>query len=79
MKTIKRIEKIISKKEKKLAKKNNCWYKNKTDNKEIKLYRDLLNLIDRYMCKEKNITIYRHYRYKVIRFGNEKIKKYKEV
>ena len=79
MNTIKRIEKIISKKEKKLAKKNNCWYKNKTDNKEIKLYRDLLNLIDRYMCKEKNITIYRHYRYKVIRFGSEKIKKYKEV
>ena len=79
MNTIKRIEKIISKEEAKLAKKNNCWYKNKTDNKEIKLYRDLLNLIDKYMCKEKNITIYRHYRYRVLRFGNEQIKKSKEV
>ena len=79
MNTIKRIEKIISKEEVKLSKKNNYLYKSKTDNKELKLYREILNIIDKYMWKEKDTAIYRHYRYKVIRFGNDKIKKYKEV
>ena len=75
---IKRLDKIISKREVKLSKKNNCLYKKTTNNAEIKLCRDLLNLIDRYKFKEKNLTTYRHYRYKVMKFGTEKIKKFKE-
>lgn len=59
---------IISKKEFRLSKKNNCDFKNKTDNEEIKLYRKLLNDIDSYNYKTKKWTILRHYRYKPFTF-----------
>ena len=58
---------IISKKEFRLSKKNNCAFKNKTNNEEIKLYRKLLNDIDSYNYKTKNITTLRHYRYKTFK------------
>lgn len=67
---IKIIEWILSKKEFNLSKKENCLWKTTTKNEELKLYRELLNLIDKYKYKTKEITTIRHYRYKTIKIDN---------
>lgn len=51
-----RIEFKISKKEKKIACKNNA-------SERLKLYRDLLNRIDEYRSELDNSVTVRHYRY----------------
>lgn len=51
-----KIEFKISKKEKKIATKNNV-------SERLKLYRDLLNRIDEYRSELDNSVITRHYRY----------------
>ena len=58
---------IIGKLEKRLSKKEKCLFKKETKNEKLKLYRTLLNEIDSYNSKTKNITTLRHYRY--ITFG----------
>ena len=55
--------------ESRLSKKEKCYQKNKTDNKKLKLYRTLLNEIDKYNSQEKDIAIFRHYRFKTISIG----------
>lgn len=67
---LKIIEWILSKKEFNLSKKENCLWKATTKNEELKLYRKLLNLIDGYNYKTKEIITLRHYRYKTIKIDN---------
>lgn len=55
---------IITELEARLSKKEKCFRKNETNNEKLKLYRKLLNEIDKYNFKMKNISTFRHYRYK---------------
>lgn len=54
---------IITKLETKLSKKEKCLNKKTTLNDKLNLYRTLLNEIDSYNYKTKNILTLRHYRY----------------
>lgn len=58
---------LITKSEKRLSKKGKYLFKKETKNEKLKLYRTLLNEIDKYNYETKNITTLRHYRY--ITFG----------
>ena len=62
---------LLTKKEKRLSKKEKVLWNKTTTNKEIKLYRKLLNEIDNYNYKVKNITTLRHYRYKTFKIDKE--------
>ena len=61
---IKIINWLITKNEKRLSKKEKCLFKKEVKNEKLKLYRTLLNEIDSYNFKTKNIIVLRHYRYK---------------
>ena len=67
---IKIINLLITRSEKKLSKKEKCLFNKKTDNEKIKLYRKLLNEIDKYNLNNKKITTYRHYRYKTFKIDD---------
>ena len=58
---------IITKLEQRLSKKEECLYKNKITNEKLKLYRKLLNEIDKYNYRIKKISTFRHYRYKTFK------------
>lgn len=60
---IKIINWLITKSEKRLSKKEKCLFKKETKNEKLKLYRTLLNEIDSYNSKTKNVIVLRHYRY----------------
>ena len=68
---------LLTKKEYKLSKKQKVLFNKNTSNKEIKLYRALLDKIDDYNSKTKDIIILRHYRYTVFS-GSKRIKVDKE-
>ena len=54
---------IITKLETRLSRKEKCLNKKTTSNDKLNLYRTLLNEIDNYNYKTKNILTLRHYRY----------------
>lgn len=60
---IKILDLIITKKEAKLSKKEKCFQNKNTNNEKIKLYRALLNEIDKYNNRTKGTVKIRHYRY----------------
>ncbi len=60
---LKIIEWLITKSETKLSKKEKVLCKKETNNEKLNLYRNLLDEIDGYKHKNKNITTLRHYRY----------------
>ena len=64
---IKILDLIITKKEAKLSKKEKCFQNKNTNNEKIKLYRKLLNEIDKYNYRIKKISTFRHYRYKTFK------------
>lgn len=67
---------ILTKKEKRLSKKQKTLWSKATINKELQLYRCLLDEIDKYNYEVKNITTLRHYRYKTFKIVDsvEKVK-----
>lgn len=61
---------LITKSEKRLSKKEKCLFKKETKNEKLKLYRTLLNEIDSYNSKIKNVMVLRHYRYMTFNVDN---------
>lgn len=60
---IKIIDFIITKAEMHLSKKEKCLNNKNTTNEKIKLYRNILDEIDKYKKTQKNLLTLRHYRY----------------
>lgn len=60
---IKILDFIITKAEMHLSKKEKCLNNKNTTNEKIKLYRNILDEIDKYKKTQKNLLIFRHYRY----------------
>ena len=60
---IKIIDFIITKAEIHLSKKEKCLNNKNTTNEKIKLYRNILDEIDKYKKTQKKLLTFRHYRY----------------